>query len=275
MKTKKNQSSIIVYLILFLFSILMLFPFIWMILSSFKFNADVVAVHFQFFPKNPTLSNYSDVWGTFNFAQFFKNSILLAVVKTAIILYTSSLVGYVLDKIEFKGRNVVFIFILSTMMIPWPVTIIPMYNIMVKFGWVGNYTALIVPSIFSGFGIFMMKQFSSSIPTELIEAARIEGASEIGIFHIIIFPLLGSALSALGIFQFLWNWEDFLWPYLMLNDEAKYTLPIGLAFFNGQYATNYAGILAAATITVIPVLIVYFIFQRRFIEGIAMTGLKG
>ena len=155
------------------------------------------------------------------------------------------------------------------------VTIIPMYQEMVWFGWVGKYTSLIVPSMFSSFGIFLMKQFIDNIPNELMEAARADGASEYRIFHQIVLPNLGSAVSALGIFQFLWVWDDFLWPTLMLTKANMQTLPLGLRSLEGMFFSDYGPILAGATISVIPVFLIYLIFQRRFVEGIAMTGLKG
>jgi ABC-type glycerol-3-phosphate transport system permease component len=205
----------------------------------------------------------------------YRNSLWLATVKTLIILYTSSLVGYVIAKIDFKFNKAVFIFVLATMMIPWPVVIIPQYQEMVWFHWVGKYTALIIPALFSSFGIFLMKQFIDTIPRELMEASRCDGATEYGIFHRIVLPNMGPALSALAIFQFLWIWDDFLWPFLMLNRSEKYTLPLVLRALQGQYFNDYGPIFAAATVSVVPVLIIYIIFQRRFVEGIAMTGIRG
>lgn len=253
----------------------MIAPFLWMIFSSFKINAEITAIPPTLFPREFTLDNVVMVWKKFNFAVFFRNSLFIAVLKTALVLYTSSLAGYVLDKIRFRGRNALFIMILATMMVPWPVSIIPLYQEMVWLKWLGSYKSLIIPTIMSSFGIFMMRQSVQSIPTALVEAARVDGTPEFGIFHKIILPNLGSSLSALGIFTFLWSWDDFLWPYLMINDQKLYTLPVGLALFSGQYYNDYAGVLAGASIAVIPVLIVFIIFQKKFIEGIATTGLKG
>jgi len=178
-------------------------------------------------------------------------------------------------KLEFKGRDALFMCVLATMMIPWPVTITPMYQMMTWFKWVDTWTALIVPSAINTFGVFMMRQFMDSIPNDLLEAARIDGAGEFRIFHTIMLPNLTASISALGIFQFLGVWDDYLWPFLMLNDSKMYTLPIGLSLFNGQYAADNGSIFASATVAVIPVIIVYLMFQKRFVEGIAMTGLKG
>jgi ABC-type glycerol-3-phosphate transport system permease component len=218
--------------------------------------------------------NYTKVNKAVNLLVAFRNSIFLAVVRTIIILYTSAIVGYVISKIDFKFNKAVFIFILATMMIPWPVVIIPQYQEMVWFKWIGKYTALIVPGLFSSFGIFLMKQFIDGIPRELMEAARCDGATEYGIFHRIVLPNIGPSISALAIFQFLWIWDDFLWPTLMINKASKYTLPLALRALQGQYFSDYGPIFAGAAVSIAPVLIIYIIFQRRFVEGITMTGIK-
>ncbi|MGI5957810.1 MAG: carbohydrate ABC transporter permease [Massiliimalia sp.] len=275
MKSKKLISRTLLYLFLTLFALLMVLPFVWMITSSFKTMAEINMIPSTLLPKEPTFNNYTTVWDKVSFGRIFLNSVVLSIVKTAIILYTSAIVGYVISKVDFKYNKTVFLIVLCTMMIPWPVTIIPMYQEMSWFGWIGSYTSLIVPSLFSSFGIYMMKQFIDSIPNELLEAARIDGATEYGIFHRIILGNISSALSALGIFQFLWVWDDFLWPQLMLTDSSKYTLPLGLRSLTGQFFSDYGPILAGATISVIPVLIVYLIFQKQFVEGIAMSGMKG
>ena len=266
---------VIKYSILFFFTAVVLFPFLWMVLSSFKTLREIVAFPPTFLPEKPTVANYIEVWTKINFSLFFRNSLYIVVVKTVIILYTSTLAGYVLGKLQFKGRDTVFAIILATMMVPWPVTILSLYQQMVWMKLIDTYSALILPSIFYAFGIFMMRQFITGIPDSLVESARIDGAGEFRILHGIIIPLLGPALSALGIFSFLAVWDDFLWPFLVLNSERKYTIPVGLALFKGRYWTDYSKQLTGATITVIPVMIVYFFLQRQFVEGIAMTGIKG
>ncbi|MDR1947783.1 MAG: carbohydrate ABC transporter permease [Spirochaetaceae bacterium] len=210
-----------------------------------------------------------------NIATAYRNSIFLALIKTMIILYTSAIAGYTISKIDFRYNKAVFIFVLSTMMIPWPVVIIPQYQEMVWFRWVGKYASLILPALFSGFGIFLMKQFIDSIPRELMEAARCDGATEYGIFHRIVLPNIGPALSALAILQFLWVWDDFLWPTLMINRANKFTLPLALRALQGQHFSDFGPIFAGAAISVVPVLLVYIIFQRQFVEGITMTGIRG
>lgn len=161
------------------------------------------------------------------------------------------------------------------MMIPWCVTIIPKYSMIQTFQWMDSYKALIIPAMFSGFGIFMMKQHIAGLPDEILEAARMDGANEFFIFHKIVIPMSKNGISSIAIFQFLWTWEDFLWPYLVINDEKKQLLSVGLKMFNGQYATDYGALFAATTISIVPVLLVYLFFQKQFIAGIAASAVKG
>jgi multiple sugar transport system permease protein len=210
-----------------------------------------------------------------SFEIFFRNSLFVAITVTFLTLLTSSMAGYVFAKYNFRGRDALFVIILSMLMIPFNISIIPLYALMLDLEWTNSYWALIIPSAFSPFGIFLMRQFMHSIPDELLDAARIDGASEFGIFFRIVMPLSTAALAALAIFTFIAQWDDFLWPLVILDVPALYTLPLGLAQFRGRVGTNVGGLAAASMLAVIPVLIVYFIAQRRFIEGIAMTGMKG
>ena len=162
-----------------------------------------------------------------------------------------------------------------TMMMPWCVTIIPRYFIIKEIGWLNSYKALILPAMFSGFGIFMMKQNLESLPNEFLEAARIDGANEFYIFHRIVLPMSKNGVFSIAIFQFLWAWEDYLWPYLVINSPEKQLIAVGLKLFNGQYQTDYGSLFAATVISIIPVIVVYLLLQKRFVEGIASAGLKG
>lgn len=257
------------------FGILTVVPFIWMMLSSFKTNKEITSVTPTLFPAHFTLDNYVKIQENFNFFGFFGNSLFIAVIVTLLVIYTSTLSGYVFAKYRFAGRDLLFSFILATMMIPWCVTILPRYSMMVKFGWLDSYWALIIPTMVSGFGIFMLRQHISTIPDEIIEAARIDGASEFYIFHRLIFPLSTNAIASVAIFQFLWIWEDYLWPYLVINSEHKQLLSVGLKMFSGRYGTDYGGLFAGTAVSIIPVLIVYLILQKRFVEGIASSAVKG
>lgn len=276
MKSKKLRlSNLIVYFVLFVGASMMLFPFLWMVLSTFKAPEEILLRPPTFFPKNFILENYTKVWKEVNFSVFFKNSIILAFTIVIIQLYTSSLIGYVLAKFKFRGNKLMFTLILSSMMIPATVTLIPMYQLMVTFGWIGSYKSIILPACLTTFGIFLIRQFAVSIPNDLIEAARIDGAGEFKIFHKIIIPTLRPPLAALFILQFLGEWDSFLWPYLMLNDSKKFTLPIGLSLFNRQWYVDYASVMTGACISIMPIIIIYMFFQKQFISGIAFNGLKG
>ncbi|MGM0138451.1 multiple sugar transport system permease [Enterococcus sp. DIV0755b] len=270
----KNIRSILLNVVLLVLALVTIIPFIWMLISSFAPNSEIVKITGSLFPTPSTFQNYIDVQEKFNFMRMFANSLFIAVLTTVIIIYTSSLMGFVFAKFRFKGKNLLFGVVLSTMMLPWAVTIIPKYEMMVDFGWLNTYKALIIPSMVSGFGIFMFRQAISQIPDELIEAARVDGASDFYIFHRIILPMSQNAIASLAIFQFLWSWEDFLWPYLMINDESKQLLSVGLRLFNGQYGTDYGGLFAATAISIIPVVVIYIAFQKRFIAGVSSGAIK-
>ncbi len=269
-----SYSQVLLYLLLTSGSVIMLFPFVWMILSSFKASGEIIAYPPVWIPKQPSFEKYVYVFKEAKFGLFFMNSIFISTTATSIQLLTSSMIGYVLSKYHFRGRNVLFLAILSIMMIPGAVFLLPNYQVVSGLGIIDTYWALIIPVLFNPFGIFLMRQFSETIPNELLDAARIDGCTEIGIFFRIAIPLCKSALAALGIFIFIWQWNDLLWPLVVLNSEKFYTLPLGLARFTSQHVTDYGMILTGGTVAVIPVLIVFLIFQRRFIEGISLTGLK-
>lgn len=272
---KNKISSVLLNVVLIVLALITIIPFVWMFLSSFKENREINALVQSLFPQKFTFANYTKMNQNFNFYDFFRNSLFYSIVVTVIIAYTSTITGFVLSKYRFKGRNALFAFIMATMMIPGTVTIIPKYSMMQAFNWMDTYWALIVPMLFSSFGIFMLRQACSAIPDEILEAARIDGANEFYLFHKIILPMCQNAISSIAIFQFLWAWEDYLWPYLMITSENKQVLSVGLSLFNGRYSTDYGGLFAATTISIIPVITVYLIFQRRFIDGISSSAVKG
>lgn len=266
--------TVLLNVILLALAIVTIVPFIWMLLSAFAPNSEIVKIGGSLFPTPSTFANFINIQEKFNFLGMFANSLFVALLTTAIIIYTSALMGFVFSKFQFKGKNLLFGVVLSTMMLPWAVTIIPKYEMMVDFGWLDSYKALIIPSMVSGFGIFMFRQSISQIPDELIEAARVDGATDTYIFHRIILPMSRNSIASLAIFQFLWSWEDFLWPYLIISDESKQLLSVGLRLFNGQYGTDYGGLFAATSISIIPVVIIYLVFQKRFIAGVASGSIK-
>lgn len=271
----RRVGQIIFNILLWLLAIVTIIPFVWMFISSFAPNSAIVDITGGFFPKPTTLDNYKGIQEKFDFFRLFCNSLFISIVKTVIVLYTSALMGYVFAKMRFRGRNILFGLTLATMMIPWAVTIIPQYEMMQQMGLFGSYWSLILPAMINGFGVFQLRQSMSEIPDEIVEAARVDGASETRIFHQIMLPMCRNGIAALGIFVFLWNWEDYLWPFLMISDDKKQLLSVGLKAFNGQYGTDYGGLFAATSLAIIPVLLVYLLFQKQFIAGIAAGSSKG
>ncbi|MFD7819174.1 carbohydrate ABC transporter permease [Streptomyces sp. NPDC059785] len=272
---KQRVQAVLLHVVLVVLGVITLLPFGWMAVSAFKPNTEIVGVDQSFLPKEWTFENFTSIQENFAFFRLFANSVGLSLAITAIAVYTSLIGGFVFAKYEFRGKSQVFALVLSTMMIPWAVVIIPRYTMFADAGLKDSYASIVIPAAISAFGIFMMRQSMDNIPDEILEAARIDGASELYIFHRIVAPLSGNAISALAIFQFLWVWEDYLWPYLMLTDESKQVLAVGLTTFQGRYTTDYGGLFAATTIAIVPVLIVYVVFQRRFVAGAASAAVKG
>ncbi len=274
-RSRLRPGIVALYLLLTLGGLVTFLPFIWMLLSTFKPAYEVTVYPPIWVTSHPTMENIIYVWNHVNFKRYFLNSAFIAVVHTTLTLLTSSLVGFVLAKYEFWGRNALFMGILGTMMVPWPVTLIPNYQLMVWFHFLNTYWALIVPGLYSSFGIFLMRQFMHGLPSELLDAARIDGASEPFIYWRIVLPLSKPALAALGLLTFIGSWDSFVWPLIVLNNEDLYTLPLALGSFAGEFVTNSAAIMAGATISILPLVVLYVSLQRYFVSGIAMTGLKG
>lgn len=263
-------------LLLVLGAVWMLLPLVWMLSASLMPLSEVVKVPPVWFaPDKYSPANYIEVWARLDFARFFLNSTFVAVTITAAQLLTSSMAGFAFARYEFPGRTLIFYLILSTLMIPFQVIMIPLFIMMARLGMVNTYWGMIVPALVTPFGIFMMRQFMLSIPKTLLEAARIDGASEPAIFARIMLPLCRPALAALAIFAFLGSWDNYLWPLIVINSQNLWTLPIGLSRFSEQYISQTHLQMAGAGIMFVPVLIVFLLMQRSFIEGITMTGLKG
>jgi len=263
------------YLLLGLGSIMMLMPFHWMVVTSFKVPSEVISYPPTWFPRTPTLTNYVRMFNELPVGVYYRNSLFVSLIKTGVMVFTSALMGYIFGKFDFRGRDLIFSGIISTMIIPFQVYMISLYLMMVSLNWDNSYTGLIVPYIFSAYAMFLFRQFMYTLPTSLIEAAKIDGCGEFAIFCKIVLPLSKSVLVTLIIFYFMWMWNDFLWPLVLLNSQDKLTLPVGLAVFSSEFGTNYGMVMAGASISVVPVLIVFLVFQRRIIEGVSLTGLKG
>jgi len=275
----KRKSNIIVYSIsytlLIAFSIIMIMPFVWMILSTFKDQSELMRFPPKFLPDRFTLKNYAEVFSSVPFLRYYLNSILITTVAVTLTLLTSSLAGFAFAKYRFRGRNSIFKTLLGAMMIPFPVTIIPLYIMIYNLGLVDTYLALIITGSVSIFGVFLMRQFIVTIPDDLIDAARIDGCSEFQIFRIIVIPNIRAPLSALAIFSFMATWNAFLWPLLVVNNDEHRTVQLGVQYFTQRYGDLMHLQITAAAMAVIPIVVLYLILQKQFIEGITMTGLKG
>jgi multiple sugar transport system permease protein len=254
---------------------LVLIPLAYMVSTSLKLPSDVFDLPLRWIPEQLHFSNYVSPLREKPFLRWFFNSAFVALSVTLLNLLTSALAGYSFAKFSYPGRNLMFGFILATFFIPLEAFIVPLFLLVRDLGWLNSYVGLIVPAAGSAFGIFFMRQNMLSMPDDFIEAARIDGASEPRIFWSIVLPLNRTALSSLAIFAFMWNWNSFLYPLLVASKDAYRTLPIGLASFESAYSTNYPELMAVSFLAMLPVLIVFFILQRQFIEAMALSGVKG
>lgn len=272
--TRKTIYTILVVTFLSILTILFILPYIWMILNSFKSTSEILTNPKNIIPEQFTTDGYVKVLTKSPFFSWMKNSIVVTVTNTVVILFTSSLVGYVFSKFEFKGKKLLFMILLATMMIPSQITMIPSFLLMNKLGLYNHLSALIIPSFVNAFGIYLCKQFCDEIPKEIIESAKLDGASDIRIYFKIIIPMIRPALASLTIFTFLNYWNDYLNPLIFLNEVKKMTLPLALSFFSSQHMADLSATMAASALIMIPVTIVFISFQKQFIKGITMTGMK-
>ena len=268
-----KPSKIIIWTLLFLGGVVMITPLAFMISTSLKTGADVFSL--GIIPKNPTLENYVNIWTESKFSRWLLNSLWVATFSTVSVLFFDSLVGYTLAKFTFRGQTIVFVAILSTLMIPTEMLIIPWYMMSREFGCIDTYWGIAFPGLMTGFGTFLMRQFFMGLPDELIEAARIDGWSEFAIWTRIAMPLVVPALSALAIFHFLGNWTAFIWPLIVTNDPDLYTIPVGLASFNGEFQTDWEVVMTASCLATLPTLLFFLLLQKFIIRGVMLAGLKG
>lgn len=252
-----------------------LLPLIWMVLTSLKPENDVTTFPPSLWPAHWTLVAYANVWTRVPFGRFFLNTVIFAGGVTLVSLLFDSMTVYALSRLRFPGRDVVFVVILVAMMLPFQVTFIPLYVTVHSLHLLNSYGGLIIPRATNAFGIFMLRQFFMSLPRDLDEAARVDGASEFYIYSRIILPLSGPALATLAIFHFMYNWNDFLWPLLVTSTTDMETLPAGLALFVGQHVVEYAVVMAGAVLALLPLFVVFIFAQKYFVRGVALTGLKG
>ena len=272
-RRRRRIGQFVLIAVLLLGGLMMIFPFVWMFSSSFKRPQDLYSL--SLIPPVFTLDSYRTVLQDTSYIRWFGNSIIIAVITTVSVAFFDSLAGYTLAKFKFPGAMVIFILILSTLMVPTEMLVIPWFMMSIEFGWTDSYWGVMFPGVISAFGVFLMRQFFMGVPNELIDAARIDGFSEFQIFWKIALPLVKPALAALCIFTFLGNWNAYIWPLIVIRSEEMRTLPVGIAFFSTENQAAFDLIMAAASLATIPVIIIFLIFQKQIIKGIALAGLKG
>ena len=274
-KAQHRTLMVLVYILLVVVAALMLVPFLWMLSASFKMNKDVFAFPIEWIPSNPRPRNYVDLWTKIPLLTFILNTAKLTIIVTLLQLFTSSFAAYAFAKLNFRGKKALFLGYIATIAVPWQAYMVPQFMMMRSWGLNNTHLAIICLQAFSAFGVFLMKQFYEGVPTELCEAARIDGLSEYGIWWRVMLPLSKPALSTLTIFTFVSTWNDFLGPLIYLTKTELKTIQIGLRMFISQYSAEYGLIMAASVIALIPVLIVFLSLQKYFVQGVASAGLKG
>lgn len=275
MDTVSKPRKLLIHVILILGAIVMVGPFLWMILTSIKSLAEAVHVPPIIFPSTFQWSNYLDVFQSLPFGEFYWNTFITTVFKTVGQLFLCSLAAYAFARIKFPGRNFFFILFLSVLMVPPQAFLIPQYQIISNLGLLNTLTALVLPGLFSAFGTFLLRQFFMTMPDELEEAAKLDGCNHFQIYWKVMLPLAKPGLIALAIFTIIWSWNDLLWPLIVNSSPEKMPLSAGLASLQGQYSTNYPILMAGTFLASWPLIIIFIIFQKKFVEGIALSGSKG
>lgn len=275
MKTEKNLRSVITYTFLTIAALAMAIPYVWMLVTSIKPIEEIQSYPPSFIVHNPTLAPYIELFTLLPMGRYLFNSLFVASLVTLCNVFFCSLAGYAFAKHKFLGRDKVFILLLSAIMIPYQVNLIPGFIIMKHLGWLNTFYALIIPNMAMAFGVFLCRQYIISIPNDLLDAAKIDGCSEFTIYRLVIFPLIKPALATLTIFTFLSQWSSFIWPLVVLHTSKMRTIPLALAVLNSTFGSNFAMVMAGATIATLPIIIVFLCLQKYIIQGITMTGLKG
>ncbi len=267
------------YIFLAAGAVTMIGPFMWMLTTSLRHLSEVVSFHKDWWadwiPTSFVWNNYVKAWQVVPFARFYLNSIFVTACVTFGQVATSAMAAYAFARLNFKGRDKMFFAYLATMMVPGAVTMIPVFILLRHLGWIDTYKAMILPGIFTAYGTFMLRQFFLTLPKDLEDAAKIDGCSLFGIFWRITLPLSGPALATLTTFTFMGSWMNFMWPLIVINTQSKFTLPIGLAYFQSLHGTDWTLLMAASIMVLLPILIVFIFNQRFFVEGIKLTGIKG
>lgn len=269
-----KEKKIFSHILLIIGAAIMIMPFLWMISTSLKSYGESMQVPPSIIPKEWHFDNFVKVFEEVDFLNYYINTIIVTVGRTLAQLFLCSMAAFAFARMKFPFKNVIFIVILSVLMVPPQVILIPNYAIMTNLGWIDTFYALIIPGIFSAFGVFLLRQFFMGIPKELDEAAIIDGCSWWGIYWRVLLPNATPALIALGIFTALASWNDFLWPLIMTNSESVRVLSIGIASFQGQYSTNYPLLMAGALLSTIPMIVMFIFLQKHLIAGISLSGVR-
>lgn len=272
---KKSMGRISAVALIWLTAVMWILPILWMISTSFKPETMVMQDVPHWIPEVFTLDNYKGVLERASLFRWFFNSVVVASLATVGVVLMDAMAGYAFARLRFPGRDLIFALVIATMMVPAQVTMIPLFFMLNEMSLLNTHLALVLPRLGVAIGVFMLRQFFLSIPVELEEAALIDGCSRYRIFFQIVLPLAKPSLSALGILTFVWAWNDFMWPLIVVSSKKMYTLPIGLSTLVGYYGREYGIQMAGAFIASVPVLIVFFVFQKQFIKGVALSGLKG
>ena len=273
-KISEIMKKIPAYLLVGIWIVIALTPLIWMVLSSFKGESNLMTTSFQFIPKPFSLENYQKLFEKPVFLWVY-NSVLVATINTIEVITVSSMAGYAFAKLRFFGNKFLFLLLISTMMMPGQVTLAPLYELILRFGFLDSIKALVFPPLAAVWGTFLLKQFIQTLPTELIDSGRIDGASEWKIFSHIILPISKPGIAVLGIFTFVGHWNDFMWPLVVLKSPSKYTIQLGLSAFRFEHTTAFGPMMAGATLAALPMVIIFFLLQRYFMEGLTVGALKG
>ncbi len=274
-RTQEKIEKAVINVFLFIISLIMLFPAFWLASSAFMSNAEITSIPVRLVPEYPHWENFPQLFQRFNIARFYLNSFIFAGCATLLVVFSSSLAGFIFAKYNFRFKNFLFIIVLSVMMLPISVSLVPLYVILAKFKMIDTFAGLIIPNAVMSFAIFLMRQFILSIPDDLIYSMRIDGSSEIGIWGRLIIPSTKPALASITIFAFMFTWDQFLFPLIVSTTARTRPLVVALSMFQQEWWADYNLMMAGSLLAVLPLVIIYFFAQRQFIEGITLTGIKG
>lgn len=273
-RLERRAGVIASYVLLMVIAFFVLLPLIWMVSTSLKVQPEVFKDPIVWIPPDPHFNNYPNAYGTHDFTRFFMNSIIVTAISTSVHVLLATMAGYGLAKYRFVGGRVLLVIILATLMLPIEVIMVPLFLTVRDFGWLDTYQGLIMPHIGDAFGVFLMRQYFLSLPDALLEAARIDGAGHLRTFFTVAFPLCRPAMATLAIFGGREVWDDFLWPFLVVSSSDMQTVPIGIQSFQAAELANFPNIMAISTIATVPLVVLFFVFQRQFVRGIQLSGLR-